>query len=318
VTSTLPILQNNRREFPAVLDSTMLHSFRACPQQFWLSYIRRVTTAGRNPHFNAGGAFAKGLETARRVFCKLRGEGVTRAYCEGEATRAGLVALWKSYGNHEVGERFRHKAWDRTSAALVSYLDRWPLWSDHVQVAEWQGKHLVEFSFAIDLPFRHPVSGDPILYCGRLDWVGKYNETYFAVDEKTTKYFQETWASKWSLRAQLTGYAWACRQYGIPVAGTIVRGTAMKLTEIEHAEAVMSIPQWRIDRWYEQTLRNVQQMLNAWESGIWDYDLGDSCVAYNGCQFTELCKVQNYEPWLTPEAGMFVPNTWNPLDKDDE
>jgi hypothetical protein len=304
--------------FPTILDSSMIHTFRACPQQFFLSYMRRIAPAGRNPHFNAGGAFAKGLEVARKTFYDLRRKGADRGFCERESSRKGLIALWKAYGDHEVTDRHRHKSWDRTSAAFVSYLDRWPMWTDHVQVAEWQGKLLAEFSFAIDLPIKHPESGDPILYAGRMDWIGKYNDVLFAVDEKTTKYFQETWASKWSLRAQLTGYVWACRQYGIPVSGTIVRGTAMKLTEIEHAEVVLPLPAWRIDRWYEQTIRDIERMIRAWESGIWDWNLGDSCVAYGGCPFTELCKVQNYEPWLAPEAGMFVPNNWNPLEKEEE
>lgn len=304
--------------FPAVLDSTMIHSFRACPQQFFLSYVRRISPAGRNPHFNAGGAFAKGLEVARKTFWSLRSRGVVREHCEGEALRQGLKSLWRAYGDYEVTEKQRQKSWDRTSAAFVSYLDRWPLWSDHVQVAEWQGKLLAEFSFAIDLPLQHPETGDPILYAGKLDWIGKYNETFFAVDEKTTKYFTETWASKWALRAQLIGYVWACKQYGIPVAGSIVRGTALKLTEIEHAEVILSIPGWRIERWYGQTLRDVERMIQSWDKGVWDWNLGDSCVAYSGCPFVELCKVQNYEPWLAPEVGMFQPNTWSPLEKGDD
>jgi hypothetical protein len=91
----------------------------------------------------------------------------------------------------------------------------------------------------------------------------------------------------------------------------------MKLTEIEHAEVIMQIPQWRLDRWYAQTLRDVSRMLESWDRDLFDWNLGDTCTAYGGCEFAELCKIRNYENWITPEAGMFESNTWDPLHKED-
>ncbi|HEX6824761.1 MAG TPA: PD-(D/E)XK nuclease family protein [Nitrospiraceae bacterium] len=298
----------------------MLAAYRSCPQQFWLSYVRRITSAGRNPHFNAGGAFAKGLEVARRIYCHMKDEGTAAvAEMEQEALHGGLLALTKAYGDYEPGDKYRNKTWDRVATAFISYLEKYPLSSDMLQVANVGGKHMVEFSFAIPFPVRHPTTGNPIIYAGRLDWIARYKDQgLFAVDEKTTKSFAYNWASQWALRAQLIGYTYACQDYGIPVVGSVVRGTALLLTEIQHNQSIMLVPQWKLDRWKEQAIDTMRSMVQSWEDDYWRWDYGSSCTTYGGCQFQDLCNVKEPEPWMAEEAGLFVPNTWNPLERKDE
>lgn len=305
-----------RHPFPAAVDSTMLHAFRSCPQQFYMSYVRKIRAGGTNTHFVCGGAFAKGLEVARTQYANTTAVGVPAILAAEKAVEAGLLALFKAYGDHVPGEKNKNKDLVNTARAYISYLDKWPLHSDYISVASFEKKPAVEFTFALDTPVHHPESGMPIIYAGRLDWVGEYDGLYLAMDEKTTRYFKSEWASDWVLRAQFTGYVYACQQYGIPVTGYGIRGTALKMTEIEHQEAIITIPPWRLQRWWLQTARDIQRMVDCWKQDYFDFNLGDACTSYNGCPFTQLCKVEDPEPWIP--AGDFEDNTWSPLQKEVE
>ena len=309
------LIQDKKKwPFPTSVDSTMLHAYRSCPQQFYLSYIRRIRAAGTNTHFVCGGAFAKGLEVARRQYVQTTQLGVPAILAAEKAMEAGLLALITAYGDHEPSEKNKNKDWLNTAKAYVSYLDKWPLHSDYIKVSSFHEKPAVEFTFALELPVTNPTTGMPIFYAGRLDWIGEYNGLLLAMDEKTTRYFKSEWASDWVLRAQFTGYVYACRQYNIPAAGYGIRGTALKMTEIEHQEAIITIPEWRLQRWWLQTIRDVTRMVENWHQDYYDFNLGDACTSYNGCPFVQLCKVEEPETWI--EAGDYVENTWSPLMKE--
>lgn len=303
-----------RHPFPHAVDSTMLHSARGCPQQFYLSYVRRIRAKGTNTHFVCGGAFAKALEAARKLYYDHTRLGVPTVLASEKAMEQGLLVLIQEYGDHEPGEKNKNKNLENTARAYVSYLDKWPLHSDYIELATIGDKPAAEFTFAIETPVLHPETGHPIMYVGRLDWIGKYGSVLLAMDEKTTRYFKSEWASDWVLRAQFTGYVYACRQYNIPVSGYGIRGTALKMTEIEHQEAIITIPDWRLHRWWLQTIRDLERMVNCWKQDYFDFNLGDACTSYNGCPFTQLCKVQDPETWI--EAGDYEENTWSPLMKE--
>jgi len=281
----------------------MLNCFRGCPHQFYLNYIRRIQRPGLSVHLLAGSAYAAGLETARNTYLLTKDPA--------HAIEQGFLTLLRTYGDYEPGDKHRNKTWNRTATAYLTYFDKWPLDSDYIQIAEFTHRPSVEFTFALDLPVRHPDTNMPLLYGGRVDWIGNFNGSLFCVDEKTTSYFTHNWASKWTLRAQFMGYVYAAHQHGIPITGSIVRGVAMKLTDIEHAEVILTIPNWRLERWYEQTLRDLERMIQCYETGVWDWNFGDTCNAWAGCSYEELCRVEDEERWLS--ATEWEENTWTPL-----
>ncbi|HSW65377.1 MAG TPA: PD-(D/E)XK nuclease family protein [Dissulfurispiraceae bacterium] len=284
----------------------MLNCFRTCPQQFYNQYVRRIISKGTSIHLVAGGAFARGLEVARRAFHEHKSS-------VGEAEALGLAALWQAYGDPVINEKDK-KTWDRVSAAYESYLSTYPLDGDFIQVYHpISGMPCIEFTFCVPLPdVLHPVTAEPILLSGRADWIGQYETMPFIVDEKTTGSFSFTWADSWDLWAQFSTYVYAARYYGIPVKGSIVRGTAILKEEIQHKQAIIYQPEWKLDRWYEQTCRDLNRMIQAWIEDYWDFNLGDSCKSYGGCPYAELCKRQNPEPWI---SIYYEENTWNPLQK---
>jgi hypothetical protein len=194
--------------------------------------------------------------------------------------------------------------------AFEYYFSVWPLDEDPIQPHVIEGSRAIEFSFSVPLDIPHPETGDPLLYCGRFDQVVSFNGTILAEDDKTTSQLGAQWANQWSLRGQLLGYTWAAQAYGLPVAGALIRGISILKTKYDHAQAIVNHSQWLIDRWHAQLLRDIQRMIDSWNSGLWDQAFGEACTSYGGCQFKRLCESQNPEMWLEPYYAI---RDWNPV-----
>lgn len=287
--------------FPAWIDSSAISEFRACERRDFYGRKEQLSAVAPNVHFVAGGAFAKGLEVTRRQFF-LGGKS------EEDAIACGLEALWIAYGNPDGLPEDNLKPWDLMSSALVAYFDRYKLGEDVVKPFMVEGALTVEFSFSVPLPILHPESGLPILYCGRVDAIGDYRGALFTCDEKTTSRLGYSWTDKWPMRGQFIGYNWAAAQHGLKVAGTIVRGVAVRKSgEVDFAEAMVYHPQWLIDRWLHETVETVRRMIEAWQHSSWSYALGYPC---ENCSFQRLCTTPD---WQTFKEPYFKENTWNPL-----
>lgn len=148
--------------FPHAIDSTMLATFRSCPQKFFRQYVQHWKPKAESVHLVAGGAFASGIEAARLAFYEHGKPAL-------DAEAAGLQALIEHYGDFECPPDSA-KSLERTCGALEFYFQNYPLGDDGMEpVLMPGGKRGIEFSFAEPLPFAHPVTGDPILYTGRAD-----------------------------------------------------------------------------------------------------------------------------------------------------
>lgn len=291
-----------RAPFPTVVDSTMLSAFRACPTKFFRQYVEHWKPGERSVHLIAGGAFAEGVEVARRAFFV---EGLPPA----EAHALGLQALWRHYGDFAEPEDSPKSA-VRMAGALEFYFDRYPLGADGATPTRFGSGHGIEFSFAEPLEIRHPVTGDPILYSGRADMVADALGGMFLYDEKTTSMLGASWAKKWDHRSQFTAYCWGLRGHGIAPTGIVVRGISILKHGYETQQAVTYRSSWEIDRWLGQTHRDVQRMIDQWNRGEWDVNLDESCLAYGGCSLARICKSPEPEKWL---PLYFHKRKWDPL-----
>ena len=293
--------------FPDVIDSTMIASFKACPTKFNLSHIRSLVPRDSVPiHLIAGGAFARGLERTRQRFY---GDNIRPS----QAIEEGLIALIKEYGEAEPpSPKQANKSLSSVMGAFLFYFDAYPLESDVIRPAMIGGKLGVEFTFAIPMPeVLHPVSNMPIIYAGRCDMVAQFQNSIWIEDDKTTGQMGPSWSKQWDLRSQLIGYTWAAVQSGILPAGAIVRGIALRAnSNYEVAQAIEYYPAWLLARWHEQTINCIKRAILQWETGCWEYDLSDSCNAYGGCTFRDICKKQDPEPWI---ASNFETRKWSPL-----
>lgn len=322
-----------RPMFPHVVDATMLAAFRSCPQKMFRSYVEHWKPKAESVHLVAGGAFAKGIEVARRAF--FEGVYETPEIAEfwnedkretervvtwtisdglkgdrGLAEAQGLMALIARYGDFDCPPDSA-KSLERTAGALEFYFDQYPLGADGMTPVSFEGgRHAIEFSFAEPTTVMHPVSGDPILYAGRADMIAEFAGGTYIVDEKTTSSLGASWPKQWEMRGQFTGYIWAAERIGIHCAGAIIRGVSILKTKYDTMQVVTNRSEYEVDRWEEQTRRDILKMIRCWEEGYWDWAMDGACSEYGGCSMMRICKSDDPETWL---PMYFEQRVWDPL-----
>jgi hypothetical protein len=296
-----------RYDFPEVIDNTAVSSFKKCPKDWEYSALRKITKIGGNIHLHAGGAYAAGLEFARKAF-----------YDEGkpadEAISIGIDALTRFWGA-DTPEHESAKSYDRMVGALLEYFEQYPMEDDVVKPYLLPtGKHAVEFTFAVPIPgLFHPVTGDPLLYAGRFDMLAIRDGVLFVEDDKTASQLGAQWNRNWVLDSQFTGYVWAASTFGMPIAGAIIRGVSILKGGYGHAQAIVYRPQWQIDRWLAHLQHTVKLMIAYWQEDSYPFALDKhSCNSYGGCGYHQLCESPDPESWININ---FEPKIWNPLHK---
>lgn len=302
-----------RSPFPHVIDNTMRSAFVACERKWGWQYDVNIVPRKNSIHLHAGGAYAKGLEEARRAV-------FTGGHNMRDALALGAEAVIAFWGEYEDAlwswsegadpQVHRNKTLDAVLLALEKYWEAYPPITDPLQPVIEGGRLGVEFGFALPFGVNHPETGEPLLYAGRYDMLGMFHNQLFVVDDKTTSQLGPTWSDQWHMRSQFTGYCWGARSYGYPVAGAIIRGMAFLKNEFKTQQAITYREDWKIDRWHKQLVRDVERMKEVWQHKDYNYDLADACSAYGGCPYRMLCNSAAPERWI----GEYVENTWNPVE----
>jgi hypothetical protein len=288
----------------------MRAEFVECPQKFYRSFIQKLGPTSPSPDLHAGGAYARGHEVIRTQFY-VHGDPFPVAF------QKGVIATIEYWGDYEPPEHKQTKNLERVLAALGYYYNQFPADRDYLKPHQWDGGAGIEFRFALPMEISHPETGEPLLYAGRCDMIAEYRNQLWVYDDKTTSQLGPTWGEKWNLRGQFTGYCKAARDFGLPVAGAIIRGLSfLKETKANpsgfgHAEAITTRPDWLIDKWWYQLHRDVERMIWAWREGYWDFNFSDACVAYSSCPFSRLCLSPNPENWI---EGNYGNRNWDPLE----
>lgn len=293
----------SKPHFPFAIDSTTLGTFRSCPQKAFRQYMEHWKPATESVHLIAGGAFAEGVEKARRAYYE---QGLD----SDASVASGLAALIERYGDFECPPESA-KSLERTAGALEFYFENYPLGNDGAEPLHFPGgQRGIEFSFAQPLPINHPVTGDPLLYTGRADMIAEAYGGVYIYDEKTTSSLGPSWARQWEMRSQFTGYCWAAREFGFNPSGVIVRGVSILKTKYDTQQVITYRSPYEIDRWLDQTCRDIDRMIECWKSGHWDYNLDHACSEYGGCALQTVCKSSSPQNWL---ETYFIQRVWDPL-----
>lgn len=318
--------------FPDILDSTLLAAYKSCPRKFWLEYVQHWKAKEPSVHLHAGSAFAKGLEVARNCFYSGIAETPVRetlpdnswrlvwkkeACAPNDAPLAealGMGGLLAYYGDFQCPEDSAKSA-TRMAGALEFYFDNYPLGQDGANpIIMANGRRGIEISFAEPLELLHPETGNPLLYCGRLDMAAEYAGGIFGEDDKTTSSLGASWSKQWDLRSQFTGYCWGLERVGIHLNGFLVRGVSILKTKYDTQQAVTYRAPWQIDEWCEAMTATVRDMLRDWESKYWRKVLDHACTDFGGCGFRQVCLSQEPQNWLDT---YFVRRAWNPLTREE-
>lgn len=296
-------------DFPFVVDSTMLATYKACPQKFFRYYVEHWKPGEESIHLVAGRAFATGVEITRRAF-------YTEGQSPARALALGIRALWREYGSTTAPEDSPKSA-IRMAGALEYYFSEYPLGADGATPHFFGSSHGIEFSFVEPLSVLHPQSGDPILFSGRADMVADAFGGLFLFDEKTTSQLGPTWVKKWDHRSQFTAYCWGLRGHGINPTGVVVRGAAIYQDGYGTQQAITYRSNWEIDRWLEATEAAVRAMILTWQewqrtrdANLWQHNLDDACIAYGGCALQTACKSPEPERWIKMS---FTRRKWDPV-----
>lgn len=305
--------------FPTVVDNTMRTDFVICVHRWFRRYCQGLRHAGISsihPHF--GQCYARGLETSRRAYA-------LGASSE-QALLRGCTALIREWGDvwptHEV-EALPASASRKTLPACIdahaSYFIEYPLETDRIRILDVGSGPLVEVSFAVPIPgTRHPVTGEPIIYAGRVDMVGNIGWPVWVLDDKSASQLGESWAAQWNLDSQPTGYCWGLRQYGIKPIGAIIRGAGILSRNITFAESIQPRSPWQIEQWLRQLCDDIQRMLSYWERYQRALDgeafpralSKSACYEFkHPCQFDPLCSSPEPDAWLSE----YVVDWWDPL-----
>lgn len=294
---------SQRPMFPHTIDSTMLSTFRSCPQKMFRTYVEHWKPKSESVHLRAGGAFAKGIEVARRSFYEQKETADV-------AEARGIAALLEHYGDFSPPPESA-KSLERTAGALEFYFEQYPLGNDGADpITLASGARGIEFSFAEPLGISHPVTGAPLLYTGRSDMVAHFAGGIYIYDEKTASSLGATWSRQWEMRSQFTGYTWAGQQLGLDVSGVIVRGVSILKTKYDTLQAITYRSKYEVQRWLDQVHRDIARMIRCWEDGYWDYSLDHACAEYGGCALERVCKSANPETWINM---YFEKRVWDPL-----
>ena len=291
---------------PACLDSTMLNAFRPCPQKFRNEFVLGLRPPDTSIDLHAGAVFSAALESFYR-----------ETYINGLDTSTALARAYATFqsewGEFVIRKDRYPKTPENMWAAVEDYVRVYPPRSDSVQPYFTGYGTSIEYSFSVPLDMPgfplHPVSGDPFIYSGRFDMLGKKDSRPVVRDEKTAQRLDSNWSEKWDLRSQFLGYCWALQRAGIPCNTVVVRGVIITLTSIRQVEAIKIYPQQLIDRWFEQLRRDVNRLVTCWNEGYFDYNFGDVCTMYNHCPYIPLCSSSQPENWY----ASYEVRRWNPL-----
>jgi hypothetical protein len=293
-----------RPPFPRAINNSLLSAFRACPRKAELEFFHHWKPGTESVHLHAGKAFASGLEASRRAYYEQK-------LPVPQAVALGTAALLESYGEFECPEHIA-KTPSRMAGALLFYFDNYPLETDPCEPYQWAvGKRAIEFSFATPLSIGHPETGEPLIYAGRSDMIVKMAGGLFVEDDKTASSLGASWSNSFDMRAQFTGYCWSAREAGLAVDGVLVRGVSILKSKYETQQVITYRRPWEIDRWLEQTERDIKRLIEMWKLGAYDYNLDASCEAYGGCVFKRVCMSQDPAPWL---EGYFTRRRRDSLD----
>ena len=281
--------------FPSIIRNTYRKAFVRCPQSAAYLYEEGLDGAP-SIDLHAGGAFAKGIEIARRCY-------YANALKVEHAIEAGRQALVHAYGDFPCPPT-SNKTRAAMEGALYYYFERWPLDAPDAlrPIMMPDGSLSVEQHFSVPIPILHPLTLEPLRYEGRIDMLAEDEDgDLWVVDEKTTGKLGDSWANQWYLDAGQTGYVWWARRV-LPqrsIVGVKIRGIGIYKTGYGKMEVPILFQPWETERWYQQMLRDVARWKEMHVLGQYDRTLDHTCALYNNpCAFLPLCKQQDPTPLL--------------------
>jgi hypothetical protein len=312
--TVLPPLTQEEYNFPEVWDSTMVVAARKCIRYFRNAYSMHLRGRDTALPLHFGGCFAVGLEAYRQAYYKFKANDQL-------ALEYAYIVMLNYWGDYPYvptirGEAERRRTFDRCVHALISYFEHWPIETDRLQPHMTADGPTFEYNFAVPLEgprFPRLADGSPIIYTGRMDTLGSYDELPVFADEKTTVAMGASWAEQWRTRHQFIGYAWALRELGFKARSFIVRGICLGVNDVRFQETPpISISAALMAAFEEELAHTLWYVKRAFEHRTAPRNFGEGCYSYfRQCPYWESCSTK-------PEFSLGFLKTierqkWDPL-----
>jgi PD-(D/E)XK nuclease superfamily protein len=299
-----------------IVDATMISTFRSCEEKYNKRMEQYLVSKFNNGAIGSGLAYHEG----GAAFRQARKSGLSLE----EAYNVGLFKLRDSYPKFMPVEFISGPIPDerRSLPNLERIFEAWCLYE-----AKQNFKYLyVEQSGGISLgSIERSDRIYDIIYSIIIDAIVEMQGCVFVDDIKTTTMnITQAYKDSFRLSQQIMGYTIAAAELlKQPIYGGMISvvwfqkeaksGKGKPVEEYFHTVPI-TFTKSQQDEWHTNTLRTVNKILDARESGEWQMDLGDSCKAYNGCTYKQVC-------WSSPELreGIikmdFEKATWTPLEE---
>jgi hypothetical protein len=295
-------------EFPIAIDSTAFGDLSLCQTKYYWRHMRGRVSSDPKIDLHFGGALAHALDVLRVSYWK---ENLSH---EESLYRMFLAAIrfWGDFPSEPLDRRGQPHS--KSLAALLASLD------EYVEFFGLETDPLTpiasEFSFALPIPdTAHPVTGEPILWTGRIDLLAKGLGGVWIVDEKSTSRLGPSWADQWIMRPQLIGYYWAAREYGYNPSGVLIRGIGVYADRTEFKPVPVTIDNHLITEFHTALRYHLSLLVARYAEASAKNpftprkSLGSACHTYGTCPYLPLCKSPNPEAWV--QDYLYKP--WNPV-----
>lgn len=292
-----------------VIDSTLIKTFRACPQKYQYFNIQHYVPKSRKSAPSFGIAMHEGIATFRN----MRMKGMKYP----EAVEIGQAALQKAYTEHMPLEA-QSEVMQDDRRSITNAIRIYHGFCQHFEPCGYTYKH-IEVPFALWLGTVTVAQLDiggrtegyhtkDVIYTGIIDAVLDFGGLTYVTDIKTTGMnITESYLDGFKMDQGLPGYLLAARELlGVTTNHAIVHAMWVQkeaktargkpLDEYFHTKPLY----WDDDQlreWQSNTLKTIEDIETAKVSGRWVMDFGaSSCNSFGvGCDYRAVCS-------LTPTA----------------
>lgn len=276
-------------------DSTSLGELKTCPRRYYYRIVLGYVPKGQSAHLTFGLIYHSALE----LYDHRKAEGMSHDDAMIEAVGHVLERTWDNALGRPWASDNNLKTRDSLLRTVVWYLEKFAD-DPATTLILHDGKPAVELSFRFEPGLQSSIDGRDYILCGHLDRVVEFNEGYWNVDRKTTKYsLDDSYAGKYSPDNQMSMYS---------VAGTLILDKPLKGIIIDAAQVGVTFSRYQrylvhrhqavLTEWLNDTahwLRIAEHfaLSNYWpmndKACLMYYSASDP--VYSGCPYRSVCAV---------------------------
>jgi hypothetical protein len=288
-------------QLQTAFDNSSLALFKDCPRKYYYAIIEGWRPSRPSIVLDFGTAMHSSLE----CFDIAIADGKSHDEALALAVRHALKLSHKWSFEDNIRNPYT------LLRAIIWYADQYK--NDPIETVKLpNGKPALELSFRFELDIKTP-SGEPYLYCGHIDKIGKFNGAIYAIDRKTTtSALTDTYFARYNPNGQISGYSVAAQILrSEPSHGFIIDAIQLGVNFCRSQRYIVTRTQEQLEEWLHNTIEWIKRIEAAAVTKSWPMN-EESCTKYGSCQFREVCsKTPSIrDNWL---ATYFVRDRWNPL-----